>query len=184
MNRSPAPRRRGALAGAAALVLLLGTVATPPAGAAGGDRATLQRQVDALRHTVRQLQRRVRTLEARPMPTAPTPTAAMGVQGPTPARSAHGATAPAAHTAPPAATPRTTGTILTPQIKANWGALKRGMNADRVRALLGAPSRRLEINDGQPLWYYYYTGTGGGSVMFSRDGVVSDWQHPPFGRLW
>ena len=58
------------------------------------------------------------------------------------------------------------------------------MSPDQVRALLGAPSQQVEINDGQRLWYYTYPGPRSGSVMFSRDGVVSGWQHPPFGWLW
>jgi cell division protein FtsB len=175
----PAFRRLGIYAAAAALALLpVLATAAPPAGS--GDRAALQhqietlqrtaqqldlqRQIGALRHTVQQLERRVSALEARPAP-------ASGARS-------------AAPPAPAAAPQHPAGARLTPQTETNWSALKHGMSADRVRALLGAPSRQVEINNGQRLWYYTYPGPRSGSVMFSRDGVVSGWQHPPFGWLW
>lgn len=192
-RRPPASGRGKTRAAALALALLPASVcaAAPPAGA-GGDQATLQRQIEtlqrtarqldlqrqieALRRAVEQLQRRVHTLEARLPPPAPAAATGAAVPGTRPA-------APASAAATPVPAPPSNAKVLTPQIKENWRALKRGMSADQVRGLLGAPSRRLEIN-GQPLWYYYYTGTGGGSVMFSDSAMVVSWQHPPFGWLW
>ncbi len=192
--RSPVFRHRSIRVATAALALLPVLVgAAPPAG--GGDRAALQhqietlqrtaqqldlqRQIEALQRTVQQLERRVRTLEKRPAPPprpVPAPPPEIGQGHPE-----NGAAAPTTRSAPPAPTsPR----ITAQQAKANWGALKRGMSPGQVRILLGAPSRQMEINDGHRLWYYTYPGPRNGSVMFSRDGVVSDWQHPPFGWLW
>jgi len=48
--------------------------------------------------------------------------------------------------------------------------------------LLGAPSKKF-ILDGRRGWYYYYPGTGGGSVFFSDAGRVSSRQSP-FGLGW
>jgi hypothetical protein len=76
------------------------------------------------------------------------------------------------------------GSVLTPQVAENWAALREGMNPEQVEALLGQPSRDFKLN-GQTVWYYYYTGVGGGSVMFSRGKrTLFDWQRPPFHGWW
>jgi TolA-binding protein len=79
--------------------------------------------------------------------------------------------------------PSTEGLTLTPQTKEHWRTLREGMPDLEVRALLGEPSRTFELS-GNTVWYYYYTGTGGGSVMLSKGGKVTSWQRPPFGWLW
>lgn len=160
----------GAAVAAALMLFPLIAPAAPPAKTAA-DQAALQRQIDALQKSVRQLQKRLHELEARPAPA--TVPAQPGVAAP--------ATPAPAGSAP--VRPGTAKAELTPQIRENWGNLKHGMTRAQVRALLGPPSRKLDIS-GQPLWYYYYLGTGGGSVMFSRSGTVLSWQHPPSGWLW
>jgi hypothetical protein len=58
------------------------------------------------------------------------------------------------------------------------------MSPEQVKASLGEPSRNFTLS-GQKVWYYYYTGVGGGSVLFSRgNGNVLDWQRPPFHGWW
>lgn len=185
--RSSASRLRGALACATLILLPALACAAAPTPAGSGNQAALQhrietlqrttqrldlqRQIEVLRRTVQQLERRVQALETRPAPVAALP-----------ARPA----APAEHPAAPAAAApaQPAGPRLTAQTKANWGALKHGMSTDQVRALLGPPTSEGEINPGQRLWYYTYPGPRSGSVLFSRAGVVSSWQRPPFGWLW
>jgi hypothetical protein len=55
------------------------------------------------------------------------------------------------------------------------------MTREEIAALLGPPSRTLEANS-KPLWYYEYE-AGSGSVAFTQEGYVEDWQRPPLG-LW
>ena len=76
------------------------------------------------------------------------------------------------------------GPTLTPQRVENWSALHRGMNPEQVKALLGQSDRNFKLS-GQTVWYYYYTGVGGGSVVFSRvKNTLLDWQPPPFHTWW
>lgn len=63
-----------------------------------------------------------------------------------------------------------------------WRSLHHGMREDQVSALLGPPTSKLKANS-KPLWYYEYDGVGAGSVVFSQQGEVADWQRPPLG-LW
>ena len=58
------------------------------------------------------------------------------------------------------------------------------MTKEQIGSVLGPPTRMLEINS-KPLWYYQYT-FGAGSVAFTQEGVVEDWQRPPLGLfgLW
>ncbi|MHB1238929.1 MAG: outer membrane protein assembly factor BamE domain-containing protein [Gammaproteobacteria bacterium] len=143
-----------------------------PAHADAPGNTGIQNQVDQLERRVQELEQEVHTLKARKpaataQPQSPPP-------GPTISRSATQAPTVPHHDA---------GRVLTPSAKESWSALKEGMNGDQVRALLGEPSRRFQLN-GQPVWYYQYTGTGNGSVMFTGNGRVTGWQHPPFGWLW
>ena len=86
----------------------------------------------------------------------------------------HAAAAPAA----PAAG------YLTPEaaLKATWHRIRRDMPQSDVVALLGEPSKKFVL-DGRRGWYYYYPGTGGGSVFFTDAGRVSSRQSP-FGLGW
>jgi hypothetical protein len=161
---------RGAnVTGAVLLLLPLCVPAQQPPGEAD-DQASLQTEVHELRQELQSLQRRIDSIEARIAATPPV------------ASATHGATAPPATSGPDDA--RAAAATLTPQIVENWEALREGMDPQRVRTLLGAPSRDFELG-GQAVWYYHYTGVGGGSVMFSRgDGKVLSWQRPPFHAWW
>ena len=69
-------------------------------------------------------------------------------------------------------------------LRDQWRGVHRGMTRDQIGTVLGPPTRVLEIN-AKPLWYYEYT-FGAGSVAFSQEGLVEDWQRPPLGLfgLW
>ena len=69
-------------------------------------------------------------------------------------------------------------------LRDQWRGVNRGMTKDQIGSVLGPPTRMLEINS-KPLWYYEYP-FGAGSVAFSQEGLVEDWQRPPLGLfgLW
>jgi hypothetical protein len=69
-------------------------------------------------------------------------------------------------------------------LRDQWRGVHRGMTKEQIGSVLGPPTRMLEINS-KPLWYYEYT-FGAGSVAFSQEGLVEDWQRPPLGLfgLW
>lgn len=69
-------------------------------------------------------------------------------------------------------------------LRDQWRGVHRGMTKEQIGSVLGPPTRMLEINT-KPLWYYEYT-FGAGSVAFTQEGVVEDWQRPPLGLfgLW
>lgn len=68
---------------------------------------------------------------------------------------------------------------LTPEtIRENWHTLEKGMSNQEVSNLLGAPTRSFRLKN-KLVWYYDYAGIGKGSVMFSDNGEVTDWQEPP-----
>jgi hypothetical protein len=69
-------------------------------------------------------------------------------------------------------------------LRDQWRGVHRGMTKEQIGSVLGPPTRMLEINS-KPLWYYEYT-FGAGSVAFTQEGVVEDWQRPPLGLfgLW
>jgi len=141
----------------AAVPLLVSLALTAaPAARAGGD-PSLEQQVKALSETVRALQQRVDRLEGRTPAAASAPASA-------PAAAPAAAAVPAAA---PAASP---------------GAGYVSPEAALRSSLLGAPSKKF-ILDGRRGWYYYYPGTGGGSVFFSDAGRVSSRQSP-FGLGW
>jgi len=155
--------------GAALLLSPLCVAAQQPQGEAG-DQAPLQTEVHELRLELQRLQRRLDSVEARIAATPPVASATHGVVAPPAASGPDDASAAAA--------------TLTPQIVENWDALREGMDPQRVRTLLGEPSRDFKLG-GQGVWYYHYAGVGGGSVMFSRgDGKVLSWQRPPFHAWW
>ena len=194
MNKVPFLRRYLSMTVAAMLLLApLRLPAEPPAGQ-DGDSAALRTQVEALREAVQAMQKRLDAIEGQlgdgaPLSAAPA-TALPNATAPVPPKPK--APAPAANSTSsqprtPATGSTTTGTsarTLTPRIVESWDGLHAGMEPADVRALLGEPSRRFALS-GQPVWYYYYTGVGGGSVMFSRgDGKVMSWQRPPFHAWW
>ncbi len=52
---------------------------------------------------------------------------------------------------------------------------------DEVKKLLGQPQHEFMLS-GKRVWYYYYSGVGGGSVFFGENGRVAGSQEPP--RPW
>jgi len=168
MHRGLRWRWTPGVTGAVLLLLPLCVPAQPPQGEAD-DQASLQTEVHELRLELQGLQRRLDSIEARIAARPPVASATPG------------ATPPAAASGPGDASAAAT---LTPQLVENWDALREGMEPQRVRTLLGDPSRDFQLG-GQAVWYYHYTGVGGGSVMFSRgDGKVLSWQRPPFHAWW
>jgi len=148
------------------------------ARAAEPDVEALQQQVKQLSRTVMELQQRVDRLEGRRAPAAP-------VAVPRAAQTA--APEQAAQTAAPVQAPHAVapGTgYVTPEaaLKATWHKITRDMAQSEVVALLGEPSKKFTL-DGRRGWYYYYPGTGGGSVFFTDAGRVSSRQSP-FGLGW
>jgi len=143
------------------------------------DVAALQQQVRQLRQTVLELQKRVDRLEGRRAPAAQ----AAPVAAP---RAAQTAAPRVAQTPAPRAaqTPAPGAGYVTPEaaLKATWHRIRPDMAQSEVVALLGEPSKKFVL-DGRRGWYYYYPGTGGGSVFFTEEGRVSSRQSP-FGLGW
>lgn len=144
-----------------ALPILVSLAMAAPAAQAAGD-AGLEQQVKALSEQVRELQQRVDRLEGRTTSAAPAAT---------PAPAAASAATPAAGYVTPEAA-----------LRGTWARIKPDMAEAEVTALLGAPSKKF-ILDGRRGWYYYYPGTGAGSVFFTDAGRVSSRQSP-FGMGW
>jgi hypothetical protein len=169
MYRGLSWRCARSLTGAVLLLLPLCVPAQQPQGGVD-DQASLQTEVHELRQEMQRLQRRLDSIEARITATPAAVRATPGTIAPPAASQPDDDSAAAA--------------TLTPQIVENWDALREGMEPQRVRTLLGAPSRDFKLG-GQTVWYYHYTGVGGGSVMFSRgDGKLLSWQRPPFHAWW
>ncbi len=150
--------------------------------------AALRRQVNTLNSAVLDLQARVRQLETRlaassattPAKTVPAATpAAARVQEPPAAKPVE--SRPAGVTAAPAGTGAG---YLSPEalLRQRWSTIYSDMVDTRVRELLGEPSKKFKLN-GRTVWYYYYPGTGVGSVFFTDAGRVSSKQSP-FGWSW
>jgi hypothetical protein len=136
------------------------------ARAAEPDVAALQQQVRQLSQRVLELQQRVDRLEGRralPPPAAP-------VSSAPPEAAVHAVAPGAGYVSPEAA------------LKASWHRIRADMAESEVVALLGAPSKKFTL-DGRRGWYYYYPGTGVGSVFFTDAGRVSSRQSP-FGLGW
>ncbi len=177
------------------VALALGAVSA--AHAADPDKATLQKEIEALKAMVRNLEQRVSVLEGR----APATASASPAKPASPKASASPATAiapearvaipPAAPTAPhtmaavPRAAPIGEGAgYISPEaaLRATWSKVDAGMDQGEVTRLLGQPSKKLTL-DGRTVWYYYYPATGSGSVFFTDAGRVSSRQSP-FGLGW
>jgi hypothetical protein len=142
-----------------ALPVVVALFLAMPAARAAGD-ASLEQQVKALSEQVHELRQRVDRLEGRTTSASPAAT-------PAPASAA----APAAGYVSPEAA-----------LRGTWTRIKPDMAEAEVAALLGAPSKKFTL-DGRRGWYYYYPGTGGGSVFFTDAGRVSSRQSP-FGMGW
>jgi len=62
-----------------------------------------------------------------------------------------------------------------------WRGIHDGLTQDEVKKLLGQAQHEFMLS-GKRVWYYYYSGVGGGSVFFSENGRVAGSQEPP--RPW
>ena len=142
-----------------ALAVIVWLALAAPAARAAGDPG-LEQQVKALTEQVRELQQRVDRLEGRT-----------------------GSASPAATLAPASATAPAVG-YVSPEaaLRGTWAKIKPDMAEAEVVALLGAPSKKFTL-DGRRGWYYYYPGTGAGSVFLTDAGRVSSRQSP-FGMGW
>jgi hypothetical protein len=171
---------------APALFVSLAMAAAVAAHAGEADHSALQREVDALKQMVLELQARVDRLEGH------TPTAARAVPAPQALRQPPAARAPAVAqpasqsseriaAAPPPVVARE---YVSPEaaLRSNWSRIKQAMAQAEVTRLLGAPTRTLTL-DGRTVWYYVYPGIGSGSVFFTDAGHVSSSQSP-FGWTW
>ncbi len=175
------------------LLVSLALAGAPAARAAEPDNATLQQEVNALKAVVHDLQQRMNVLEGRSpaaAQTAPVPQAAPASQAApaVPQAAPMPQAAPAApqpQAAPVAAAPPAASAgYVSPEaaLRANWSKVNAKMDQDDVTRLLGAPSKKFML-DGRNVWYYYYPGTGGGSVFFTDVGRVTSSQSP-FGWSW
>jgi hypothetical protein len=151
---------------ALSVLVSLALASAPAVRAAEPDSARLQQEVEALKELVLDLQKRLSQLEGRQPPAAQaapgTPQAAPVAASPLGANSAYAS--------PEAA------------LRANWSKIAQEMDQSEVTRLLGAPSKKFML-DGRTVWYYYYPGTGSGSVFFTDAGRVSSRQSP-FGWGW
>lgn len=150
---------------ALAMITSLALAGTSAAQAADSDNAALLREVNALKRMVLDLQRRLDKLEGRQAPEAQLPGAP-----PAAAVTAAPFGAKSGYVSPEA------------ELRANWSKVEQEMEQGEVSRLLGPPSRKFTL-DGTTVWYYYYPGTGSGSVFFTDTGRVSSRQSP-FGWGW
>jgi len=180
----------------------LALAGVPAARAAEPDYATLQQEVKVLKQMVQDLQRRMAAIEGRsgapaqgthPAPQAAQPGPQAAQPAPQMAQPAPQVAQPAPHTAQTvpqaapiaAAQPGASPSYMSPEalLKASWNQVEKGMDQAAVTALLGAPSTTFLL-DGRRVWYYYYPGTGRGSVFFTDAGRVSSYQSPFLGFGW
>ena len=62
-------------------------------------------------------------------------------------------------------------------LRQSWSNIKPEMPDSEVAELLGEPSKKFKL-DGRDVWYYFYPGTGKGSVFFTNEGHVTSSQSP------
>lgn len=148
-----------------------------PAAAEEPEVAALRRQVNALEQQVRDLQARMRKVEGGGAG------AAAAAPAPKPTAGAQPSAAPQAAAAPTPVAARA-GSAISPEaaLRQRWSNIKPTITDAQVAEVLGQPSTKFKL-DGRNVWYYYYPGTGGGSVFFTDEGKVSSSQSP-FGWGW
>ena len=122
------------------------------------DLAALRQQVIALEQQLRDVQAQLLRLEGAPPASAPQHAPAPNA-APTPAKIEAGYLSPEA------------------ALRQSWSNIKPEMADSQVAELLGEPSKKFEL-DGRDVWYYYYPGTGRGSVFFTDEGRVTSSQSP------
>lgn len=153
----------------AALLVGVMSLGARGARAENGDVGALRRELKELRQAVERLSFRVDNLERHATDrAAPSESAAAPAPG---------------SAAPPA--PRAEAVSPTPgvSIAKRWRNMQRGLSTEQVEAVLGRPQRIVPLT-GRTVWYYVYPDVGNGSVVFTEDGSVIDWQAPPFNTWW
>jgi hypothetical protein len=145
------------------------------------DTAAMQQEITRLRQRLDELELRLRRLETgtgpAALPAPAVPPAATSAASPAPF-----APTPAAIPVQPApifssVTPASIPPDATALLRTRWARVVQGTAQDEVSALLGPPSKKLEI-DGRVAWLYAYPGLGQGSVFFTDAGRVSSRQAP------
>lgn len=159
------------------VALLTPLVYAPAARAQGDDVDSLRQELGDLKRAVERLDAHVQRLEQQPSP-APTVTAPAG-QPPVPSPVVTPpqtpiAAPPARETPPPSAEAG---------VRQRWREVDYGMTTEQITALLGPPQRTMDLNP-KTVWYYTYPEIGNGSVVFTADSGVIDWQPPPFNLWW
>jgi hypothetical protein len=145
------------------IALSLCVFAPLAARAEDSETTGLRQEVTDLKQIIQHLNERVEGLEK---------------QLPQPASDPQAAAAPATLTVQPSA-PATPGA----SIREHWRQIDHGMTVQNIEALIGRPQRTMTVNL-KTVWYYTYPEVGSGSIVFAQDGLVDDWQTPPFNTWW
>lgn len=167
------PRRRIALGLALALALALSSARAqapaPPQGV--DDIAALRAELVQIASLTRDVDARLRALEAKRDLSAASDTVPQPAAMPVPAAVATPMPMPM-HMPPPlqAAVPA-------PAPGPAWRQLHEGMTSDEVTALIGTPTRVFQLS-GKTVWYYRYPAAELGSVFFTAAGRISSVQRP------
>lgn len=161
----------------AALLLILPAI--QPVHAQQSEVAALRAQVQELQRMVIDLQQQVQELQAR-LPSRPAVASSTRAEAAVTNDTSHirGYVRPDLVSASAPVSPAPSSTLTPETIRENWHTLEKGMSNQQVNSLLGAPTRSFKLNN-KLVWYYDYAGIGRGSVMFSQQGQVTDWQKPP-----
>ena len=122
------------------------------------DLAALRQQVNVLEQQLRDVRAQLLRLEGAPPAAAPQ-SASTPIAEPTPVIIEAGYISPKA------------------ALQQSWSNIKPAMADSKVAELLGEPTKKLKL-DGRDVWYYYYPGTGRGSVFFTDEGRVTSSQSP------
>jgi hypothetical protein len=156
--------------GSCTLLLLLLLVVVQPAAGADETAADMREEIETLKRTVENLEKRLLELEGGHDNTLDPISPAQSQDPPEP-------TPPSFPVMPEGLSKSQEKTI-----RVQWKKMKRDLTEEEVEALLGSPKDIVDIR-GQKIWYYQYDKTGS-TVIFNRDGRVIGWQKPPFGLLW
>lgn len=148
-----------------AILILAAVMFSSAAHAADEELRALREEVAAMREALRDLDRRIESLES--------------------ARAAAGTVPDSANAAPaPPPAPQASATSARPDsvaaLRINWSHVAPGTTKEKALEALGPASQEMTIN-GKLVWYYVYPGIGRGSIFFNDDGRVSSRQAPSTG---
>ena len=148
---------------AVCITLWVSLAFAPTAHAEGNDVDSLRQELGELKRAVEHLDSKLQRLEEQQSP-SPLATSPADAGAATPARE------------PPAP-------VGAAGVQQRWREIKYGMTTDQITVLLGSPQRTMDLNP-KTVWYYSYPEIGNGSVVFTTEGGVVDWQLPPFNVWW